>query len=166
MSRAFRFSLVVIAVIAIAYFVPWRSFGPTAGSIVRQVEPQQPDVRSSHLLAYTLQDDQSEHESAFLALELSRGGWRLLIAHRGIDHRTGKRRTWACFSQAADAPDWEGWQDFESLPSAGEVDAFLRDRDWSFQPGYTYHFVRAELYTQTWEKVLGYAPSFTMAPTS
>ena len=162
MSRAFKLSLLLLGVLAIAYFVPWSSFVPTAGSIVRHVVPPQTDVRHSYLLAYTAQDDQNEHESAFLLLERS-SGWRLLIANRGIDHHTRERSDWSCFSRVLDAPDWQGWQDFSSLPSATEVDAFLRDREWSFQPGYTLHFRRAELYSDTWKKVLGYTPSYTMA---
>jgi hypothetical protein len=164
MSRGFKLSLVVLAMVAIAYFVPWGFLGPTATGILRHVEPRQPEVRQSHLLAYTAQDDQSEHESAFLLLELSRGDWRLLIVHRGLDHRSGERRSWSCFSRVADAPDWQGWQDFTTLPTASEVDAFLRDRGWSFQPGYTYHFRRAELYTETWKRVLGYVPSYRFTP--
>ena len=161
MSRGFKVSLLVLAIVAIAYFVPWSSFGPTASGIVRHVDPPQPDVQRSHLLAYTLQDDQNHHESAFLLLELSPGGWRLLIAH---DHRTRERSTWYCFSRRLDAPDWQGWQDFKALPTATEVDAFLRDREWSFQPGYTDHFLRADLYIETWKRVLGYAPSCRMTP--
>jgi hypothetical protein len=164
MSRGFKLSLLVLATVAIGYFVPWSSFGPTATGIVRHVEPPQRDIRDSHLLAYTAQDDQDEHESAFLLLELPRREWRLLIAHRSLDHRTRKRSAWSCFSRVLDGPDWQGWQDFKSLPSASEVDAFLRDRYWSFQPGYTYHFRRSELYTETWKKVLGYVPSYRMAP--
>src|SRR5205809_4987432 len=131
MSRGFKLSLLVLGAAAIVYFVPWDSFGPTAAGIVRHVDPPQPDVRHGHLLAYTAQDDQNEHESAFLLLERS-SGWRLLIAHRGIDHHTRKRSDWSCFSPVLDAPDWQGWQDFSSLPLAAEVDAFLRDREWSF----------------------------------
>jgi hypothetical protein len=87
-----------------------------------------------------------------------------LIAHRGIEHHTKKRSEWSCFSRIADAPDWQGWQDFSSLPSAAQVDAFLRDREWAFEPGYTYHFLRAELYTETWKKVLGYLPPYRFTP--
>jgi hypothetical protein len=166
MSRGFKLSLLVLAAAAVVYFVPWASFGPTVAGIVRHVDPPQPDVRHGHLLAYTAQDDQNEHESAFLLLELSRGGWRLLIAHRSIDYRTRKRSAWSCFSRALDGPDWQGWQDFESLPTAREVDAFLRDREWAFQPGYTHHFLRADMYTETWKRVLGYTPSYTMTPTA
>jgi hypothetical protein len=164
MSRGFKLSLLVLATVAIVYFTPWSSFGPTAAGIVRHIDPPQPDVRQGHLLAYTAQDDQNEHESAFLLLELSRGGWRLLIAHRSIDHLTRKRSMWSCFSRVLDGPDWQGWQDFQSLPTAAEVDAFLRDREWSFQPGYTEHFLRADLYTETWKRVLGYTPSYRMTP--
>ena len=164
MSRGFKVSLLLIAVVAIAFFVPWASFGPWADGIVRHVEPPQADVLHSYLLAYAAQDDQSEHESAFLLLDCAGGRWRLLIAHRGRDHRTGKRSAWSCFSRVADAPDWQGWQDFTSLPSATQVDTFLRDREWSFEPGYTYHFRRAELYTDTWKRVLGYVPSYRFTP--
>src|SRR4051812_13905208 len=109
MSRGFKLSLLVLGTVAIVYFVPWSSFGPTAAGIVRHIDSPQPDVRHSHLLAYTAQDDQDEHESAFLLLELSRADWRLLIAHRSIDHRTRKRSTWSCFFRALDGPDWQGW---------------------------------------------------------
>src|SRR3984893_1857970 len=163
MSRGFKLSLLLIATVAIVYFVPWSSFGPTAAGIVRHIDPPQPDVHHSHLLAYTAQDDQDEQESAFLLLELASGQWRLLIAHRSLDHRTQERSPWSCFAHVLDGPDWQGWQDFSSLPSATEVDAFLRDREWSFQPGYTLHFRRAELYSETWKKVLRYTPSYTMA---
>jgi hypothetical protein len=164
MSRGFKLSLVVLAMVAIAYFVPWGFWRPTANDIVRHVDPPQPEVRRSHLLAYTAQDDQSEHESALLLIDCAGGSWRLLIAHRRRDHRTGKRVAWSCFSRVADAPDWQGWQDFKTLPTASEVDAFLRDREWSLQPGYTYHFRRAELYTETWKRVLGYVPSYRFTP--
>jgi hypothetical protein len=126
--------------------------------------PPQPDVVGSYLLAFEEQDDYSTRlESALLLLDIGGGKWRLLITHREAHYPKFDPRKWVLQIPSADGPPIPGSRDFAARPSATDVDTFIRDAGWRFQPVEGYHFTRAAIYSDTWQKILGYAPPYEIA---
>jgi hypothetical protein len=126
--------------------------------------PPQPDVVHSYLLVFTAQDNYSSRlESALVLLDIGGGKWRLLITHRDAHYPKFEFRKWLLQLPPLDGPEIPGSRDFATLPSAADVDAFIQDAGWSFQPSNGCHFTRAAIYSDTWRQILGYSPRYEIA---
>jgi hypothetical protein len=128
----------------------------TAGAIVQDLGIQK--VKASHLLALDARvDDRPLYvESALVAVEFESQRWRLVHAYRHPRASSVEARRWQIWI-VTDAPV-VGAKDFKKQPTQAEVEDFLRRTAWEFRASDGFRLVRGEVYTDTWQRALGYKP--------
>jgi hypothetical protein len=130
---------------------------PTARSIAEDIGYQ--GIDKAYLLAFKSEIDERPLfvESALIAVKLKPGNWWLAHVYRHPrDSHVGALR-WN-LSAVRDAP-FTPEMEFRHQPSKYEVETFLRDTWWEFSPSDHFRLLRARVFSDTWEKVLGYRPN-------
>ncbi|MGD0262338.1 MAG: hypothetical protein ABSD29_21450 [Verrucomicrobiota bacterium] len=131
---------------------------PSAQSIMHDLGYKSNSV--PHLLAFSSMVDKRPLyiDYCLIAIELPKKHWCLVHAYRHPKDSTDVGRLWDVM-RVLDTPI-RGSKNYDHKPSKSEVEQFIRESIWRFQPLDGYMLITGQVYSATWEGALGYKPNY------